>query len=150
MYEPDPVYGDYLEIDLKTGDWSPKKGGLGAKKDEIVGMTLGGDGSGKREGNWYYDLNNGKYSETRALRETRLNILSACESYLVSKYNFVTWGARQSVSLKSYRVQEGTSNYVQLIGFGGIRERKLLKNDEEWNAWVKQNIQSDSFLDYNK
>ncbi len=150
MFEPDPVYGDYLEINLKTGDWSANKGGLGARNEDIIGQTLGGYGSGKRAGNWHYDLNNGKYSEMRAKSETRLNILSACESYLVGKYNFVTWGARQSVSLNSYRVKEGADHYIQLVGFGGIRERTLTKTDEEWNDWVRRNVQGNGFIDYNK
>lgn len=146
MYETENIYSDYLEINLKTGDWSSKKGGLPASED-VVGMTLGGDGSGTSEGNWTYELNSGKYA--LADSSVRLNILSACESYIVGKFNFVSWGARQSVSLDSFRVQEGTDEYVQIVGFGGIRKLKLTKSDSEWSTWVEQNLVN-GFIDYNR
>ncbi len=149
MYETYNIYQDYLEINLETGEWSSKKGGLGTS-DDVVGMTLGGDGSGSKAGNWTYELNSGEYSAALADTETRLNILSACESYIVSTYNFVSWGARQSVSIDSYRVTSGTDEYVTIVGFGGIRELKLTKSDSEWNDWVKANLGSDGFIDYNK
>ena len=113
-------------------------------------MTLGGDGSGTQKGNWTYELTTGKYSSALSDATTRLNILSACESYIVGTYNFISWGARQSVSLDSYRVSEGTDEYVQIVGFGGIRKLKLTKTDAEWSAWVKANLDKDGFIDYNK
>ena len=149
MYETYNIYQDYLEINLKTGEWSDKKDGL-AKSDDVVGMTLGGDGSGTQKGNWTYELTTGKYSSALSDATTRLNILSACESYIVGTYNFISWGARQSVSLDSYRVSEGTDEYVQIVGFGGIRKLKLTKTDAEWSAWVKANLDKDGFIDYNK
>ncbi len=149
MYETYNIYQDYLEIDLATGEWSATKGGL-ESSDTVVGMTLGGDGSGTQAGNWTYELNSGKYSSALADATTRLNILSACESYIVGTYNFISWGARQSVSLDSYRVEEGTDTYVQIVGFGGIRDLKLTKSDQEWETWVSNNLDSDGFIDYNK
>ena len=150
MYEPYPVYADSLTINLKTGDWNADKNKVAGEAKDIVTMSLGGDGSGQRGGNWTYELNTGAYSAARADATTRLNILSACESYLVGKYNFVTWGARQSVSIESYRVSEGTNNYVQIVGFGGIRKLKLTKSDADWSNWVSSNLGSDGFIDYNK
>ncbi len=149
MYETYNIYQDYLEINLKTGEWSDKKGGL-AKSNDVVGMTLGGDGSGTQEGNWTYELTTGEYSSALCDATTRLNILSACESYIVGTYNFISWGARQSVSLDSYRVSEGTDEYVQIVGFGGIRKLKLTKTDADWSNWVKANLGKDGFIDYNK
>lgn len=149
MYETYNIYNDYLEINLKTGEWSATKGKLGTS-DDVVGMTLGGDGSGNKAGNWTYELNSGKYSSALADSTTRLNILAACESYIVGTYNFVTWGARQSVSIDSYRVQEATDEYVTIVGFGGIRDLKLTKSDDEWASWVSANLGSDGFIDYNK
>ncbi len=150
MYEPYPVYADSLTINLKTGDWNADKNKVAGEAKDIVTMSLGGDGSGQKGGNWTYELNTGAYSAARADATTRLNILSACESYLVGKYNFVTWGARQSVSIESYRVSEGTNNYVQIVGFGGIRKLKLTKSDADWSNWVSSNLGSDGFIDYNK
>ncbi len=150
MYEPYPVYSDSLTINLKTGDWSADRNGVAGEAKDIVTMSLGGDGTGQKGGNWTYELNTGAYSAARANSATRLNILSACESYLVGKYNFVTWGARQSVSIESYRVNEGTNDYVQIVGFGGIRKLKLTKSDADWNDWVSANTESNGFIDYNK
>lgn len=150
MYEPYPVYSDSLTINLKTGDWSADRNGVTGEAGDIVTMSLGGDGTGQKGGNWTYELNTGAYSAARADAATRLNILSACESYLVGKYNFVTWGARQSVSIDSYRVSEGTNDYVQIVGFGGIRKLKLTKSDADWNDWVSANTESNGFVDYNK
>lgn len=148
MYEPAPVYRDSLTINLKTGDWSTNKSEVSGEEDDVVTMTLGGDGT-QKPANWTYELNSGKYSAARADSTTRLNILSACESYLVGRYNFISWGARQSVSIDSYRVTEGTNEYVQIVGFGGIRKLKLTRSDAEWSDWVKQNS-TGGFIDYNR
>ncbi len=151
MYEPYAIYKDSIAINLKTGDWNtdPKK--VAGDEKDIVTNTLGAnDGSASKAEGWTYELISGKYSSALADANTRLNILSACESYIVGTYNFISWGARQSVSIESYRVTNGTDQYVQIVGFGGIRNLKLTKTDSEWNAWVKSNLGSDGFIDYNK
>ncbi len=150
MYEPYPIYKDSITINVATGDWDVDKTKVTGNADDIVTMSLGGDGSGQKPGNWTYELISGKYSAALADANTRLNILSACESYIVGTYNFITWGARQSVSINSYRVTTGTDQYVQLVGFGGIRFLKLTKTDSDWNNWVNSNLGSDGFIDYNK
>ncbi len=151
MYEPYPIYKDSIAINVKTGEWStdPKK--VAGEEKDIVTNTLGAsDGSSSKAEGWTYELISGKYSAALADANTRLNILSACESYIVGTYNFVSWGARQSVSIDSYRVQNGTDQYVQIVGFGGIRKLKLTKSDSDWSSWVKSNLGSDGFIDYNK
>ena len=144
-YEPYAMESDKLEINVKTGEWSTEKGKVAGEAADIEYMPLGDN----KAGSWTYELNTGKYGSALADANTRLNILSACESYMVGTYNWVTWGARQSVSLNSYRVQTGTNDYVQIVGFGGIRKMKLTKSDSEWKSWVSQNLVN-GFIDYNK
>ncbi len=99
---------------------------------------------------WDLALRTGKYSAGQgATYSERLNILSALESYLVGQYNFVSLYARQSVSIDSYRIQEATDTYFQLVGYGGIRFQKITKSDSEWNTWVAANS-TNGALDYNK
>lgn len=147
MYETANVYSTTLYIDTATGDWSTEKGKLTAAT--VVADTLGApDGSSSAAG-WSYQLSSGKYSEVNSDTKTRLNILSACESYLVGTYNFISWGARQSVTIDSYRVSEATDTYIQIVGFGGIRFMKLTMDDAAWAAYVSKNA-TNGVLDYTK
>ena len=59
-------------------------------------------------------------------------------------------GALVNLLAWSYRVSEGTDEYVQIVGFGGIRKLKLTKTDAEWSQWVNANLGKDGFIDYNK
>lgn len=155
MYEPYNIFADGIAIDTTTGDWVAANGlaskeGLDYQTTTWEKHTMGsadGSTSGKDSG-WTYLLTSGKYSEAYAESSAvRLNILSAMESYLVGMYSFVSWGARQSISMDSFRMQEGTNSYVTIVGFGGIRKAKLLMTDTEWSNYVKANAKN-GVLDY--
>ncbi len=149
-FEPYPVYRDYLEIDLDTGEYSSKRGDLVGIRKNAVGMKIDSEESGQEKGHWYYELTSGRYNAIRSDIKTRLNILSALESHIVGQFNFITFAMRQSSSINSYRLKEGVDNYIPLLGYGGIREMRLLKNNSEWKKWVNANTDSAGYIDYNK
>jgi hypothetical protein len=53
---------------------------------------------------------------------------------MLKQQYFIAVRARNSVSIDSFRVQEGTDEYQALVGYGGIRSMKLTQSDQEWAA----------------
>jgi ABC-type oligopeptide transport system substrate-binding subunit len=109
--------------------------------DPATNLTLKPDGTHevtKTLADWDISLRTGDYSASKANTETRLNVLAGCEDYLVGTYNFASLYARSAASLDSYRVQEGTTTYHQIVGYGGIRLLKLTQSDSEWADYVAQ------------
>lgn len=93
---------------------------------------------------WYYALNNGDYSSANASVETRVQILAGLESYILENVYYIPQRARQSLSMNSYKVEYGTNDYVQLVGFGGIRKMTYNYNDANWASYAANG------LDYTK
>lgn len=124
-YNPD---SETIEIDI-NGD------GTIDKKTEVLSNT-----------DWYNELNSGKYSAANAKTEIRVKILAALEHYMLDKQYFIAQRARQSVSMNSYKIENGTDDYLQIVGFGGIRFLKYNKSDAQWAEFVK----NASNLDYTK
>ncbi len=139
-YEPGIDVTMPLTVNPETGDFATTAAEKEAMGDAAVTKTLY---------QWQAALISGDFSAALANQETRLNVLSALENWLVGTYNFMSIYARQSVSLNSYRLVDGAENYVTLVGFGGIREAKLTMSDSEWASWVKKNSVNGQ-IDYNR
>lgn len=119
---------------------------------ETIEIDLNGDGKIdkateiKSNTAWYNELNSGAYSAANAPTETRVKILAALEWYMLDNQYFIAQRARQSVSMNSYKVENGTDDYLQIVGFGGIRFLTHNKTDAQWAEFVK----NPSNLDYTK
>jgi len=81
---------------------------------------------------WYNLLNNTDYSAAKADYKVRSLILSYLEEYMLKQQYFIAVRARNTVSIDSFRVQEGTTEYQALVGYGGIRNLSLTQSDQAW------------------
>lgn len=76
----------------------------------------------------------------------RLNILAGIEAGIISQFNTIPLYARGSINLTSFKVNDGTDNYINLIGYGGIRFITFNYTDTEWkNAWVNGDLKSSDY-----
>lgn len=63
----------------------------------------------------------------------RLNILAGLEAGIISRFEAIPLYARSSADITSFKVDYITSNYISLIGYGGIRFMKFNYTDDEWS-----------------
>ena len=122
-YNPD---GESISIDLNDDGT--------ISKDETLSNTQ-----------WYNELTGGIYSAASASVDTRVRILSELEEYMLKKQYFISVRARQSISMDSFRIKQGTDTYLQLVGFGGIRFMTYTMTDQEWSDYCGSHT-----LDYSK
>ncbi|MCH4229026.1 MAG: hypothetical protein LKF75_04990, partial [Bacilli bacterium] len=118
---------------------------------ETIEIDVNGDGTINKDTeiksntDWYNALNNGEYSAAKESDyKVRCLILSYLEEYMLSNQYFIAVRARNSVSMDSFRVQEGTDSYQALVGYGGIRSMKLTQSDAQWAETIANG------LDYTK
>lgn len=89
---------------------------------------------------WYVSLSAGEYAS--ADLQTRLTVLAGIENGILSQYYTTPLYYRVSASLRGRKVENATENYVQNIGFGGMRYMKFAYSDEEWAAYVAESNNS--------
>lgn len=92
---------------------------------------------------WYQALCNTDYAAADA--DTRLQVLAGMEYGLLETYTTTPIYYRTATSLYSQKIEYPTYDYVQLLGFGGVRDITYNYSDEEWEAYCQQN---NNQLDY--
>ena len=106
------------------------------------------DGETKSMNDWYVYLNDTlvEVQETefatqeefeKAYTERhnqRLNVLAGIEASIISQYRTLPLYARGSIALTSFKVEDATEDYINLIGYGGIRFMTYNYTDGEWEA----------------
>ena len=68
-----------------------------------------------------------------------LNILSGLEAGILNRFEAVPLVARASSSMNSFKIENGSENYINLIGYGGVRHLKFNYDDAGWAQFVKKN-----------
>lgn len=117
---------------------------------ETIDIDVNGDGTisaDEKHTNteWYNLLNNTTYSAAKEKDyKVRALILSWLEEYMLQQQYFIAVRARNSVSIDSFRVKEGTDEYQALVGYGGMRSMQLTQSDQEWAGTAAKG------LDYTK
>jgi oligopeptide transport system substrate-binding protein len=87
----------------------------------------------------FTELYNARHNE-------RLNILAGLEAGIISRFEAIPLYARNSADILSFKCDNITSTYINLIGYGGIRFMKFNYNDAEWaNALSSGQITYDSY-----
>lgn len=89
---------------------------------------------------WMNALMSGKYSAARADNNTRVTVLAGIEEGLIRTWNFVSIYARRSVTMDSFKIKQGCDEYVELVGYGGIRFLTYNYDDADWAARVKKGL----------
>ena len=107
---------------------------------EKLTIEVNGQEITKTFNEWYIALCDGEYAAADA--DTRLVILAGIELGILETYNCTPIYYRTATSLNSQKVMQGTEEYVQIIGFGGIRHITYNYTDVEWEKYCKdQNYQ---------
>lgn len=100
-------------------------------------LTIDGKKITKTFTQWFEALVNGEY--VSAPVETRLQVLAGLEHALLEECYTTPLYYRTSASLDSQKVNNATDEYIQLVGFGGIRYLTYNYTDEEWEAYCAEN-----------
>ena len=66
----------------------------------------------------------------------RLSILAGLEAGILNRFEAVPLVSRASSSLTSLKVNNGTTKYINLVGFGGVRFMTFNYDDAEWYAFI--------------
>lgn len=120
--------------------------GFDPQTEELT-LTINGVEETRTWAEWNYELNDGKgkYHGSRADMETRLDVLAGMEEALIRKWLFVSVYAYSNGSLFSHRLVYATLDYVNVVGYGGIRFMTHNFDDDGWAAYKAANT-----LDYTK
>ncbi len=103
---------------------------------EKLTIEVNGQEITKTFNEWYIALCDGEYAAADA--DTRLVILAGIELGILESYNCTPIYYRTATSLNSQKVMQGTEEYVQIIGFGGIRHITYNYTDAEWEKYCKE------------
>ena len=76
--------------------------------------------------------------ETQTKRDRKNTILGGLEAGVLNRFEAIPIVSRSSTSLTSFKVENGTSKYISLIGYGGIRFMTFNYNDSEWQEFLKE------------
>lgn len=76
---------------------------------------------------------------TTAENALRLKILAACEGALLMRYDMIPLIDNNSASLKGYKINYYTENYVYGVGRGGVKYMTYNFDDADWAKYVKDN-----------
>lgn len=114
---------------------------------EELTLTINGVEETRTWVEWEFELNDGagKYHGTKADVEVRLDVLAGMEKALIEKWLFVSVYAFSNASMFSHKIKQATLEYVNLVGYGGIRFMTYNFDDAAWTAYLKANT-----LDYTK
>lgn len=90
----------------------------------------------KQEGETWSEEQEKNYQR---IHTKRLDILAGVEAGVLSRFEAIPLVARSQASMNSFKVEDGTDNYITFVGYGGIRELKFNYTDSEWNNFLRKN-----------
>ncbi len=103
-----------------------------------------GSGEKKTYHNWWSEINeivenDPKDSPEYAAKHKKiLTVLSALEAAILTRFEAIPLVARASASLNSFKIENGSPSYINLIGYGGIRHLTFNYDDAGWTQFVKE------------
>ena len=80
----------------------------------------------------------------------KLKVLAACELAQLQTYSNFPVLYQYENELQSAKVTNGSDEYIQLVGFGGIRYLTFNYTDEEWSKFVTDNSVGGTLENYYK
>lgn len=66
-----------------------------------------------------------------------LNVLAGLEAAYLKRFEAVPLVARASTSLNSFKIENGSKTYINLMGYGGLRYLTFNMDDYDWNQFIK-------------
>ena len=154
----------YLEADFE----STCEYGFKGHQDEVnLAIDVNGDGEidqaseVKSFDGWYKEMDSATYNEPELesyvepadktsdawaewnawskIHENKLRILAGTEAGIINRFEAIPVVARGTSSLTGFKVENGSSTYINLIGYGGIRFMTFNYKNGEWSQFLKEN-----------
>lgn len=112
-------------------------------------IDLNGDGVKSKEeeksfNEWWSEINEtaevGDHDSPEFIQKHKkiLKVLSNLEAGILNRWEAVPLVARATTSINSFKIENGSKSYINLIGYGGIRYLTYNYDDAEWKAFVKE------------
>ena len=127
-----------------TFDSCCEYGFKGHQSDVLLDIDSDGDGvvETKSFNTWYTEVNElvlDKEAPDYELRHTKLlNILAGLEAGILNRFEAVPLVARASSSINSFKIENGSPTYINLIGYGGVRHMTFNYDDAQWAKFVEE------------
>ena len=106
------------------------------------------DGDGEKEtksmATWYTEVKGIAETDERGSEEWNkkhqkiLNILSGLEAAILNRFEAIPMVARASSSINSFKIENGSPTYINLIGYGGVRHMTFNYDDAEWAKFLEE------------
>lgn len=117
-----------------------------AGKQKNTYLEIDSDGDGVKENKtfdaWYHEINEIVLDKSAADYEVRhtkyCNILAGIEAGILNRFEAVPLVARASSSINSFKIENGSPTYINLIGYGGVRHMTFNYDDAEWAKFVEE------------
>lgn len=77
-------------------------------------------------------------AEWIATHNKLLTILAGLEAGILNRFEAVPLVARATASLNSFKIENGTTSYINLIGYGGIRHLQFNYTNAEWDEFIAE------------
>ena len=118
--------------------------GFKGKQNEVY-LELDTDGDGVMESktfnSWWSEINDLVEDKDDPNYEEQhkyiLTVLAGLEAGILNRFEAVPVVARASSSLNSFKIENGSASYINLIGYGGVRHLTFNYTDSEWAQFCK-------------
>ena len=129
----------YLEIDVNengTIEASTERRTYKDWYEYLNGNTLV-EPEGERDANGDF-VDPELQAEYEKVHKEKLNILAGLELGILGRFEAVPLLAQGTSSLTSFKVENGTNTYINLVGYGGIRFMTFNYNNAQWAKAVSE------------
>ena len=76
-------------------------------------------------------------SRYNAIHEKRTKVLAGLEAGILNRFEAIPLVARGTSALTSFKVENGTNQYINLVGYGGVRFMTFNYNDKQWHEYIE-------------
>lgn len=114
-----------VTVEMSLYDWVTKA----LAGEDAVGTVS--DAKGERT----VEVNAGILAESTL----RLGVIAACERALLQRCDLIPLVGDDRVTVRSYKINYGSENYVYGIGRGGVKYMTYNYSDAEWEEFVESN-----------
>lgn len=71
------------------------------------------------------------------IHNQRLTMLAGLEAGIINRFEAIPLVARGESSLTSFKVNNGTDTYINLVGYGGVRFMTFNYSDKAWHEYIE-------------
>ena len=124
-----------------------------AGKQDSVNVEIDANGNGVIDPNesktftaWWTEINTitedpdqytSDYENWKKQHDYILNVLAGLEAGYLKRFEAVPLVARASTSLNSFKIENGSKVYINLMGYGGLRYLTFNMDDYDWSQFIK-------------